>query len=143
MKKTILVINGPNLNLLGTREPDLYGLKSYEDLKKLLMKQSDRDYRVTVKQSNYEGRIIEWLQTTKAIAIVLNPGGYTHYSISILDAIRAIKTPVIEVHLTDITKRSDRPKSVITEACKSTFMGEHFESYIKAINYVKRGYHNA
>lgn len=134
----ILIINGPNLNLLGVREPEIYGSATYEDLKVYLRNLSQTyNFACDIIQSNHEGKIIDWIQETLSQsydAIVLNAGAYTHYSYAIRDAIASIKIPVIEVHLTDFKKReSFRQLSVITDVCQATFMGHHFESYRDAV----------
>lgn len=137
----ILIINGPNLNLLGTREPDIYKNDTYSDLLNYLVL-LEKDYSINLKviQTNHEGSIIDYLHNAlneKYNAIIINPGAYTHYSYAIRDAISAINIPTIEVHLTDITKREKwRSISVISDVCIKTFMGKHFESYKEAINYL-------
>lgn len=136
----ILIINGPNLNLLGKREPEIYGSATYEDLVQYIDRLS-REWGFTYKivQTNHEGTIIDFLH--EAIdhyqGIVINPGAYTHYSFAIHDAIKAIQIPTVEVHLSDITKReSFRAVSVIAPACVTQFYGEHFKSYYRAIKYL-------
>lgn len=137
----IMIINGPNLNFLGIREPLVYGNKTYKDLVDYIKKIGD-DSKIKIKifQSNEEGKIIDFLQyayNKKYDGIVLNAGAYTHYSYAIRDAIASINIPVVEVHLTDISKREDfRKTSVIEEVCQKTFMGKHFESYKEAIGYL-------
>lgn len=138
----IMIINGPNLNFLGIREPSIYGKESYKDLTNYLKKTGkDSKIKLKVVQSNEEGKIIDFLQyayNKKYDGIVLNAGAYTHYSYAIRDAIASISIPVVEVHLSDISKREDfRKISVIEEVCKKTFMGEHFESYKDAIVFLK------
>ncbi len=143
-----LVINGPNLNLLGTREVDIYGKKTYQDLTKQL-KQWAKALKVKIKvyQTNYEGKIIELLHHAmkkKYAGIILNPAAYTHYSYAIYDAIKAINIPVVEVHLTNIYNREDfRKISVIKDACINSFYGEGFNSYLKAMQFlIERGNSN-
>lgn len=136
----ILIINGPNLNLLGIREPNIYQDKSYNDLLSYLDILS-KQYDITLKtvQTNHEGLIIDYLQNAiqNFDAIIINPGAYTHYSYAIRDAIASINIPTIEVHLTNIKKREKwRSVSVISEVCIKTFMGNHFESYHDAIKYL-------
>lgn len=136
----ILIINGPNINLLGTREVNIYGEKSYKDLKIYLKKHAKTlNAKVTIYQSNHEGRIIDKIQTAvKYDGIIINPGAYTHYSYAIADAIKAIKTKTVEVHLSDIKAREDfRKHSVMTDVCVATFMGKGFESYLLGIKYLK------
>jgi 3-dehydroquinate dehydratase-2 len=137
----ILIINGPNLNLLGVREPQIYGTSSYEDLVKYLeniSKQSGVDLQFF--QSNHEGAIIDKLHQAyfqKVDAIIINPGAYTHYSYAIRDAIAAVGIPTVEVHLTNINHReSFRSTSVIADVCKKQFMGKGFNSYQEGLLYL-------
>lgn len=137
----ILIINGPNLNLLGIREPNIYKSNSYNDLIKYVNSISNNlGISIDMVQTNHEGAIIDYLHSTltkKYDGVIINPGAYTHYSYAIRDAISSINVPTIEVHLTDITKREKwRSVSVISEVCLKTFMGNHFESYKDAINYL-------
>ena len=134
----ILVINGPNLNLLGIREPDIYGTKSYHDLCELLNSFCQNNkVELTLLQSNHEGEIIDYIHEgyfNHYDGIVINPGAYTHYSYAIHDAIASIPTPVIEVHISDISKReSFRQHSVISDVCFKSIMGKGFDGYIEAI----------
>ena len=137
----ILIINGPNLNLLGIREPNIYKSNSYNDLINYVNSISNNlGISIDMVQTNHEGAIIDYLHSTltkKYDGVIINPGAYTHYSYAIRDAISSINVPTIEVHLTDITKREKwRSVSVISEVCLKTFMGHHFESYKDAINYL-------
>lgn len=137
----ILIINGPNINLLGIREPNIYKSNSYNDLIKYVNSISNNlGISIDMVQTNHEGAIIDYLHSTltkKYDGVIINPGAYTHYSYAIRDAISSINVPTIEVHLTDITKREKwRSVSVISEVCLKTFMGNHFESYKDAINYL-------
>jgi len=131
----IAIINGPNLNLLGKREPGIYGNQSFESYFETLK----ADYpQVTFEyyQSNHEGSLIDKIQEIgfDYDGIVLNAGGYTHTSIALGDCIRAVQTPVIEVHISDITKRElFRQVSMIEAACKATFSGFGMESYRKGV----------
>ena len=134
----ILVINGPNLNFLGIREKSIYGSSDYNDLIKYLNDLANEyNFDIEVKQSNYEGEIIDFLQKAyfeKVDGIVINAGAYTHYSYAIRDAISSIRIPTVEVHLSDITKREEfRKISVIREVCCDSFYGKHFESYKEGI----------
>lgn len=135
----LLIINGPNLNMLGTRETDIYGNRTYPDLIKYL-KQMAKLHKIKIKvfQSNHEGVIIDKIQKAqKYDGLIINPGAYTHYSHAIADAIRAIKISTVEVHLSDINNREEfRKHSVITDACDATFMGKGFESYDLGIEYL-------
>lgn len=137
----ILIINGPNLNLLGIREPEIYQNNSYQELVNFLNDLGNKkQINIEVFQSNHEGAIIDKIHEGyfhNVDAIIINPGAYTHYSYAIRDAIAAVPTPTIEVHLSDITKRENwRKISVISEVCVKTYMGEHFKSYQNAIEYI-------
>lgn len=131
----ILIINGPNLNLLGKREPEIYGHVSFEThLEKL--KKDFPEHQFAYYQSNHEGCLIDKLQEADGLydAVVMNPGAYAHTSIALADCIRAISIPVVEVHISDITKREPyRRHSYTAEACKACFSGFGMESYDKAI----------
>lgn len=135
----LLIINGPNLNMLGTREVEIYGKNSYQDLVRYLHSIA-KLYKIKIKvfQSNHEGRIIDMIQKAeKYDGLIINPGAFTHYSYAIADAIGAIKTNTVEVHLSDTSNREDfRKISVITDICSATFMGKGFESYYLAIKYL-------
>jgi len=137
----VLVLNGPNLNFLGIREPSVYGKETYQDLVEFLNKLGLKyDIEIEVKQSNYEGALIDFLQEAyfnKIDCIVMNPGAFTHYSYAIRDAISSVKIPTVEVHLSDITKREEfRKISVVREVCEKSFFGKHFQSYEDAILYL-------
>ena len=138
----ILVVNGPNLNFLGIREPEVYGKETYEDLVNYLKEVAKKhSVEVVVKQSNCEGKIIDYLQEAyfeKFDGIIINPGAYTHYSYAIRDAISSVMIPTVEVHLSDITKREEfRKISVIREVCYKTIFGKHFKGYEEAILLLK------
>jgi len=131
----ILILNGPNLNLLGQREPKLYGHVSFDDYLPLL-KAKFPQHEIAYFQSNHEGDLIDKLQEAdkQYDAVVMNPGGYAHTSIALADCIRAISIPVIEVHLTDISKREPyRRHSYTAEACVRCFMGLGLEGYDRAV----------
>ena len=136
----ILIINGPNLNMLGTREPDIYGTMSYSELvENLETYAEDRNIKIDIKQSNLEGIIIDMLQYASHMgfdAVILNAAAFTHYSYALYDAIKAIDVPVYEVHLSDPDTREEtfRHTSVIRSACVATFKGEGVMSYKKAID---------
>lgn len=136
--KKILVINGPNLNLLGEREPGIYGDDTYESLCESIMnKAEDMQIRCEVFQSNHEGAIIDKLHSARFIfdGVVLNAGAFTHYSYAIRDAIAAIKLPVIEVHISNVFARDEfRKNSVIAPVCKGSISGFGFASYYMAID---------
>lgn len=134
----ILVVNGPNLNFLGIREPEVYGKETYEDLVAYLNEVARKNnVEIEIKQSNYEGEIIDFLQKAyfeKLDGIVINPGAYTHYSYAIRDAISSVMIPTVEVHLSDITKREEfRKTSIIRDVCYKTIFGKHFKGYEEAI----------
>ena len=134
----ILVINGPNLNMLGIREKNLYGDKSYASLIKLI-KSSAKEKKVKVKcfQSNYEGAIVTAVQKAlgKFDGIVINPGAYTHTSVAILDALKAVNIPTVEVHITDVENREDYRKiSFVKEFAFLTITGKGFDGYLEAID---------
>lgn len=136
----LLVINGPNLNLLGVREPSVYGTDTYDDLCNFLKKYVlNKDVELEIFQSNHEGAIIDKIHEAyynKVDGIIINPGAYTHTSIAIMDAIKSVMIPTIEVHLSDITKREDfRKVSYIGLACKKRIMGKGFLGYQEAIEY--------
>lgn len=132
----ILIINGPNLNLLGKREPDIYGSTSFDDYL-VQLKQRFPQHEIDYFQSNHEGFIIDRLQEADGEfnAVVMNPGAYAHTSIAIADCIRAIDIPVVEVHISDISKREPyRRHSYTAEACVNCFSGFGMKSYDKAID---------
>ncbi len=135
--KKILVINGPNLNLLGLREPELYGNKKYPDLVKYI-KNTAKELRLKVKvfQSNEEGKIVTKIQRAlnRYDGIIINPAAYTHTSIAILDALKAVGIKTAEVHLTDISKREDfRQISFVSRYAFCSIFGEGFSGYKKAL----------
>ncbi len=131
----ILIINGPNLNLLGRRKPDIYGHKSLEDINRFI---SDyfKKVKLTFFQSNHEGQLVEQIQQANAEVdgVVLNAGAFTHYSYAIRDAIEAIEKPVIEVHISNIYGReSFRANSVISDVCSGTISGLGVYGYVLAV----------
>ena len=131
----IQIINGPNLNLLGRREPGIYGARSFEDYLKVL-RQLFPDVQLDYYQSNHEGALIDKLHEVgfEANGIVLNAGAYTHTSVALHDAIRAIEVPVIEVHISNVHQREEfRHKSLISAACKGVICGFGLDSYRLAI----------
>ena len=139
-----MIINGPSLNMLGQREVDIYGKKTYQDLENTLKDYAkEQGLTLSIYQSNYEGIIIDLLQLAHQEsfdAVLLNAGAFTHYSYALYDAIKSIHPKVIEVHLTDPLLREEtfRHHSVIEKACQKTFKGLGFMSYIKALEYVKK-----
>jgi 3-dehydroquinate dehydratase-2 len=139
MAKTIYVLNGPNLNLLGTREPETYGRATLKDAERLC-RDTAKHHKLALefRQSNHEGDLIDWIHEAgdgKAAGIVLNAGGYTHASVSIRDAIAAVKVPVVEVHISNIFAREDfRHVSHIAPAAKATLSGFGITGYALAID---------
>ncbi|MBK6801426.1 type II 3-dehydroquinate dehydratase [Novosphingobium sp.] len=136
--RKILVLSGPNLNLLGTREPEVYGSQTLADIGKLLEQRGAAlGFAVESRQSNHEGALVDWLHEAQASgchAVLLNAGAYTHTSIALLDAIRAIKVPVIEVHLSNPHTREEyRHKSYVGMAAKGTICGFGANSYLLAL----------
>lgn len=136
----ILVINGPNLNMLGVREPDIYGKNTYTDLCDLIKKHSiSKGIETEIYQSNHEGDIVDKIQSAynKFDGIVINPAAYTHTSVAILDALKAVGLPTVEVHISDVSKREDyRQISFVRSACVETISGKGFNGYIEAIDYL-------
>lgn len=136
----ILVINGPNLNMLGIREPGIYGSENYKTLIKTI-KLFAKENKIKVKffQSNHEGDLVDKIQSAygKFDGIVINPGAYTHTSIAILDAAKAVKIPTVEVHISKIEEREDfRQISYIRQACVKTITGHGIKGYIEAIEFL-------
>jgi 3-dehydroquinate dehydratase-2 len=138
MPDTVYVLNGPNLNLLGTREPEKYGHATLADVEKLVRAKADGfGWAVEFRQSNHEGVLVDWMQeaaANKAVGIVLNPAAYTTTSIALLDAILATRLPVIEIHITNIHAReSFRHDSYVSKAAKAVICGFGIEGYALAI----------
>ena len=137
----ILVLNGPNLNMLGIREPNIYGKETYQDLCLLINDYASKnDIEVEIYQSNHEGEIIDKIQEAykKFDGIIINAGAYTHYSIAIMDGLKSVNIPSIEVHLSDIYQReSYRHVSYIKEACIKSIVGLGFEGYKLALETLK------
>jgi 3-dehydroquinate dehydratase II len=139
MSNSIYILNGPNLNLLGTREPDKYGHATLAELEKLCHETSARHgLTAEFRQSNHEGEIVDWIQeaaASKAVGIIINAAGYTTTSVAILDAILAVQLPVIEVHITNIHAReSFRQNSYLSKVAKAVICGFGIEGYVLAIN---------
>lgn len=137
----ILVINGPNINMLGIREPSIYGTRDYKALLSFIQQTADEEkIEVECFQSNHEGAIVDKIQEALNIfdGIIINPAAYTHTSIAILDALKAVCIPAVEVHLSDISKRDEfRQISYAGMACIKTYAGFGFDGYKKAIIYLK------
>lgn len=137
----VLVINGPNLNMLGVREPEIYGSRTYSDLEAQIMEDArNLNIQAKVKQSNSEGTIVTMIQKAygKYDGIVINPAAYTHTSIAILDALKAVGLPAVEVHLSDIEQREEfRKISVTVAGCIAQVAGLGFESYREGLKKLK------
>ena len=136
----ILIINGPNLNMLGIREPEIYGTSTYADLCRLIEDHAaQHGIEVTLYQSNHEGDLVDAIQQAygKADGIVINPGAYTHTSIAILDALKAVALPAVEVHISDPDTRDEfRKISYVRAACAKTIKGHGFNGYLEAMDYL-------
>ena len=134
----LLILNGPNLNLLGSREPAIYGSESYDALCQQIQRHAAAiGCTVTLRQSNHEGALIDAIQGAQGVygGIVINPGAYAHYSYAIYDALRAVDVPAVEVHISDITAREPfRAVSVTAPACIAQIRGHGFESYTMGID---------
>ncbi len=140
----ILVINGPNLNMLGVREPGIYGQETYESLLQKIQNHCDqKGIEVEFFQSNHEGALVDAIQSAFGAkdGIVINPGAYTHTSIALLDAVKAINLPTVEVHISDVSKREDfRQISYIRAACIQTIAGHGTDGYLEAIDCLEAHY---
>ena len=141
----ILVINGPNLNMLGIREKNIYGAETYEDLKNLIENTfAEQKIEGEIYQSNHEGALVDRIQQAYfdgTDAIVINPAAYTHTSVAILDALKAVSLPAVEVHISDVKEREDfRQISYAGKACEKTIMGKGFLGYVEAIAYLVEKY---
>ena len=140
----ILIINGPNINMLGIREKNIYGSKNYKDLIKYIKEYTkEKDIEIEIYQSNSEGQIINKIQEAYKLydGIVINPAAYTHTSVAILDALKAVNIPTVEVHLTDVDNREEfRKTSYVSYFAKKTIKGKGFEGYIEAIDYLKENF---
>ena len=138
----ILVINGPNINMLGIREPGIYGKSSFSDLLELLRCTAEETgIQIEQYQSNHEGDLVDKIQWAyaKVDGIVINPAAYTHTSIAILDALKAVGIPAVEVHISDVSTREDfRQISYARLACCKTIMGHGLDGYREAIEYLQR-----
>ena len=139
----ILVINGPNLNMLGIREPAHYGRETYNELvAKIRNHCNSKNVEVTCYQSNHEGCLVDEIQKAygNADGIVINPGAYTHTSIAILDAVKAVGIPTVEVHISKVEEREDfRQVSYVRRACVKTITGHGTDGYLEAIDFLLEG----
>lgn len=136
----IVVINGPNINMLGIREPDIYGNESFKTLcEKIQIYANQKGIEVKLFQSNHEGDLVDEIQKAYGVfdGIVINPGAYTHTSIALLDAVKAVGIPTVEVHISDVSVREDfRQISYIRLACKKTISGHGINGYLEAIDFL-------
>ncbi len=143
----ILVINGPNLNMLGIREPEIYGGETYQSLlEKIKAHCEKKGIEVDFYQSNHEGALVDAIQGAFGTVdgIVINPAAYTHTSVAILDAVKAISLPCVEVHISDVSKREEfRQVSYIRAACVKTICGHGTNGYLEAIDYLAEEYYEA
>ena len=137
----ILVLNGPNLNMLGIREPDIYGASTYDDLVSLIASHCEsKGIEVKCLQSNHEGDLVDYIQQAyfdKVDGIVINPGAYTHTSVALLDALKAVQIPAVEVHISKVNERvAFRQISYVSYYCSKTITGKGFDGYIEAIDFL-------
>lgn len=144
MRMRVLVINGPNLNMLGIREPNIYGKNTYADLCTMIESYAaEKGVEVKLFQSNHEGSIVDEIQAALGNfdAIIINPAAYTHTSVAILDALKAVALPAVEIHISDVSAReSFRQISYAGMACEKSFIGLGFDGYLRAIDYLKEKY---
>ena len=140
----ILVLNGPNLNMLGIREPELYGNQNYSGLCNMIEKYADElNIQVEIFQSNHEGCLVDKIQEGYGVydGIVINPAAYTHTSVALLDALKSVAIPAVEVHISDVSKREDfRQISYVRLYCEKTITGKGFDGYLEAIGYLVEKY---
>ena len=137
----VIIINGPNLNFLGIREIEKYGSLSYEDLKNKIIEDTEGKNKIEFFQSNSEGEIVTYIQEirkdTEVKGVVINPGGLTHSSVSLRDALALLEVPIIEVHITDIGKReSYRKINLISDLCIKSIVGKGIEGYIQGVDFL-------
>ena len=138
MTTSILIINGPNLNLLGLREPEIYGHRTLDDIRALCVSHADaHGLAVEFRQSNHEGALIDWIQQAPGAhaGIIVNPGGYTHTSVAIMDALRGVDLPAIELHLSNIHRREPfRRRSYVAQAVQGSICGFGASGYLLALD---------
>ncbi|MFL2648083.1 MAG: 3-dehydroquinate dehydratase [Candidatus Actinomarinales bacterium] len=137
----VIIINGPNLNFLGIREIEKYGSLTYEDLKNKISQHKEGENKIEFFQSNSEGEIVTYIQEltkdSEVKGIVINPGGLTHSSVSLRDALSILQVPIIEVHITDIGKReSYRRINLISDLCTKSIVGKGIEGYIEGVDFL-------
>lgn len=142
----ILVLNGPNINMLGIREPGIYGKNSFQDLLALIAETAEKEnLSIDQYQSNHEGCLVDKIQEALGVydGIVINPAAYTHTSVAILDALKAVQIPAVEVHISDVDSREDfRQISYAGKYCEKTIKGHGIMGYIEGILYLKEKYKN-
>ena len=138
--KRILILNGPNINMLGIRERNVYGTATYENLCEMIRKKAEElQIEVEIKQSNSEGQLVDWIQQCYGVkdGIVINPGAYTHYSVAILDALKSVNLPAVEVHISNIHQREEfRHHCVTTAGCTGQICGLGLKGYLLAMEYL-------
>jgi 3-dehydroquinate dehydratase-2 len=138
--KKILVLNGPNINMLGIREKNVYGTATYEDLCGMIREKAEElQIEVEIKQSNSEGQLVDWIQQCYGTkdGIIMNPGAYTHHSVAILDALKSVNVPAIEVHISNIHQREEfRHHCVTTAGCIGQICGLGLQGYLLALDYL-------
>lgn len=140
----ILILNGPNINMLGIREPEIYGGKTYADLCEMIKNYATQKVlEIELFQSNHEGDLVDAIQKAYGVfdGIVFNPAAYTHTSVALLDALKAVHIPTVEVHISDVRKREEfRQISYVRAACVKTISGHGFDGYLEAIDYLLENY---
>jgi 3-dehydroquinate dehydratase-2 len=137
--KTILILNGPNLNLLGKRQPHIYGHQTLDDVERLCQSVCPEDFQISLKQSNYEGQLIDWIHEARetTCGIVINPGALTHTSIALLDALNTYEPPVIEVHISQVHKREAfRHHSYVSLRADGVIAGLGLDGYAAGVRRV-------
>ena len=143
MMQKVLVIHGPNLNLLGEREPGVYGNTTFADLNRMILSRAEGlGLECEIFQSNHEGALVDKIQEAYGVfdGIVINPAAYTHTSVAILDALKAVGIPTVEVHISDVSAREDfRQRSFVRATCIATVMGKGFDGYCEAMDILLKG----
>ena len=137
--KNIYILNGPNLNLLGKRQPEIYGTETLDDVEKLCSNACNSDYAVKLLQSNHEGQLIDWIQEARdtTAGIIINPGAFTHTTIAILDALNTYDGTVVEIHISQVHKREEfRHHSFVSYRADAVIAGLGIEGYVAAVRYI-------